>query len=139
MDLVGAVHERFEIVEIILQKGGVVNFPNEYGQTPLSYAVKINNLDLIRLFVKIGADLHVMDKDGVNLLNLAVEKGSSKTVELLFEHGVKGGPSTACWSPMCRAYLEKYLYGMAIVRKFYVLLISMQRIDLDSRHYIIAF
>jgi len=44
-----------EIVKIILQKVGDVNFPNENGETPLFYAVKRIHLELIGLlFTQFG-------------------------------------------------------------------------------------
>lgn len=40
----------------LISKISDLNMQNSYGETPLHYAVKSKNADMVRLFVSLGAD-----------------------------------------------------------------------------------
>ena len=84
-----AVFGRYvEIAKFLLEKGANPNRRNVSfdGGTPLHIAATINHLEIIRLLVENGADLHIRDNNRNTPLDLARDP---KTAHLLRELGAK--------------------------------------------------
>ncbi|MCB9061897.1 MAG: AAA family ATPase [Halobacteriovoraceae bacterium] len=54
------------MVELLLQQNAKPNQIDLAGISPLMYATKINNLDIIKLLLKYGGDPYLKSKDGLN-------------------------------------------------------------------------
>lgn len=59
------------VVEPILRHGGNVNVQDEYGNTPLHYAYKHNQLELVSLLLRHNADQNITNILGQRPADLA--------------------------------------------------------------------
>ncbi len=84
--------ERFDIVELLLDKGADVNIEDDSGYAPLhiaaSYAAK-HNPKVVELLISKGADINAKDNDGKTALAYAVEKAHTEIAKILRKHGAK--------------------------------------------------
>lgn len=64
------------MIELLIEKGAEINYAGPNKITPLHRAVMRNNVELIKLMLGFGADIHIEDKDGLDALNLAVGFGN---------------------------------------------------------------
>ena len=76
---------RSQIDEI--ENGAEVNATNEYGRTPLYWAVYDENLEIAQLLIANGADLTATDKYGNTPLHWAAESGDLDAAQLLIANG----------------------------------------------------
>src|SRR6476620_1619499 len=67
-----------------LAKDGAVNAAEVDGTTALPWAVRADNLDLVRVLVRAGADAKRANRYGVQPLTLAATNGSAAMLETLF-------------------------------------------------------
>tara|TARA_R110001592_G_C13183961_1_gene751336 strand:- start:2706 stop:4307 length:1602 start_codon:yes stop_codon:yes gene_type:complete len=56
--LLNVAINRPEVLEFLLQKGLDVNEQNEFGKTPLMYAVQFNQLEAVKILIDSGADIN---------------------------------------------------------------------------------
>lgn len=83
-----AANGSVEALRKILAAGAEVNAQNDFGATPLMWAV--TEPEKVRLLVAAGADVNIKSKMGRTALYLAAASdGSSTTVRFLLEHGAK--------------------------------------------------
>ena len=80
-----------EMVQVLLNYGLDVNAKNDWGQTPLNYALKFNPEDVdpsvVRLLLDHAADLNLQAEDGLTPLYHASKHGMVEIVRLLVERG----------------------------------------------------
>lgn len=79
-----------EMAELLIQKGADIDSRGEEGETPLFWAFRANNLELVRFFIEKGCDINARDKNGETVLILAAR--GENTVS---EDFVAGKKSTA--------------------------------------------
>ena len=53
-----------EVVQLLLEKGAVINAKDNYGNTPLHDAGLCRQLDIVQLLLKNGADITARDENG---------------------------------------------------------------------------
>lgn len=71
--------------------GAEVNKKNHSGMTSLHAALRIGSMDMVRLLLKRGANIHLADEDGSTSLHYAVARecdDDSSFVELMLELGL---------------------------------------------------
>ena len=86
-----AAYGSLEAFRTILSAGPDVNAQNDFGATPLMWA--ITEPEKVRLLVAAGADVNAKSKMGRTALYLAAANdGSAATVRLLLDHGAKVQP-----------------------------------------------
>ena len=84
---------RFDLARQFIQTGVDVNYQyplsKNYadGMTPLLYASKWNNFDLVKLLAENGANLSVRNRDGNTALSLARANGNTQIYNFLIEKG----------------------------------------------------
>jgi cytohesin len=71
----------------LIRQGIDINAKNLAGQTPLHYAIQLNNFDAAKNLIALGADVHSIDSNGNTPLHLAVIQGNVEIVNLLLGHG----------------------------------------------------
>lgn len=59
------------------------NLHNDNGYTPLQYAAMRGNAQMVELFLRNGADVNMMSKEGENAVELALKMGHSDAAEVL--------------------------------------------------------
>jgi ankyrin repeat protein len=59
------------------------NLLNDNGYTPLQYAAMRGNAQMVELFIRNGADVGVLSKDGESAVELALKLGHSEAAEVL--------------------------------------------------------
>lgn len=60
-----------------------IDFKDENGWTPLLWAVRYNNIDIVKALVSGGANVDIRANDGATVLGIAAQQNSSEMVELL--------------------------------------------------------
>ena len=65
---------------------------NDHGQTPLHTTAERGSMEVVRLYIQIGADIMAQDKDGRTPLHLAAGNAHGPAVQALLEpdDGVRG-------------------------------------------------
>lgn len=78
-----------EIVEILLNKGARVDFPDKFGNTPLMLAVQNGNFEIAEFLISQGADVNAKTLIGYTPLLYALEFGQLEIAEILVDNGAK--------------------------------------------------
>uniref|UniRef100_A0A093V213 Serine/threonine-protein phosphatase 6 regulatory ankyrin repeat subunit C n=1 Tax=Talaromyces marneffei PM1 TaxID=1077442 RepID=A0A093V213_TALMA len=63
--------------------GADIDTIDEYGRTPLHYAVTNKHIDIVKLLVERGATTTIADISGVNPMQLAAESGSEEMTQMM--------------------------------------------------------
>jgi len=91
--LLAMERKRFDLAQHFIGTGVDVNYhyplsrnPAD-GMTPLLYASKWNNYEMIRLLVENGADMNTKAADGNTALTIAETNGNNEIYNYLIEHG----------------------------------------------------
>jgi ankyrin repeat protein len=85
--------QRFDLAKQFIEAGIGVNYQYPLtkmyadGMTPLLYASKWNNIELVRLLVERGANINARAKDGNTALSIASANGNIQIYNYLMEHG----------------------------------------------------
>ena len=77
-----------EIVKFLLEKGANVNIIDNYGNTPLLWAIDKKHLEMVKLLIENGANLNVENNIGGTPLHIAVDKEHVGIARLLIINGV---------------------------------------------------
>jgi ankyrin repeat protein len=67
----------------------LANTPNEHGHLPLQAALRGRSIELARILLDAGADLHARERDTGTALHFAAANGPKQAVELLLARGAK--------------------------------------------------
>ncbi len=79
-------HKMIDTLEVLLLSSYDVNYLIR-GQTPLHFAIKNRNLDIIKLLVKHNADIEYKDNYKETALNCAVRAGDTSIIQYLLDQG----------------------------------------------------
>ena len=74
------------MVSLLLESGANINAQDDAGKTPLMYAIKGYNEELIKELLKNGADLTLRDKDGESALSLALASHMARIVDIIMKY-----------------------------------------------------
>jgi ankyrin repeat protein len=78
-----------DLVEAMLQHGAKINVRDQYGWTPLMWAVGGHHVNIVRVLLNHGADAHLADKNGVTALMLARQNQGFEIEEMLTHYGAR--------------------------------------------------
>mmetsp|Transcript_31219 Transcript_31219/g.65298 ORF Transcript_31219/g.65298 Transcript_31219/m.65298 type:complete len:387 (-) Transcript_31219:333-1493(-) len=77
-----------ELLEEVMEGECKMNDGDESGQTALHFAADRGSIDCLKLLIKNGADVNVMDCDGIGVLQTALSAGmNAESVRILLEAG----------------------------------------------------
>ncbi|XP_048775447.2 ankyrin repeat domain-containing protein 35-like [Ostrea edulis] len=77
-----------DIVEMLLcDDRCLIDTINDLGQTPLMYAITLNDLDLVKRLIKTGADVEVRDRTGKTSLLIALQDCNYDIADYLIKNG----------------------------------------------------
>jgi len=85
--------QRFDLAKQFIEAGVDVNYQyplsKSYadGMTPLLYASKWNNFELVKLLVEHGANINARATDGNTVLSIVKANGNTQIYDYLIEHG----------------------------------------------------
>ena len=104
-----AVHrKRYAIVEKLLQYGANPHLEDNAGRSALDYSIAWNDLDLVTIFMKNGAEVNAINALGLSPLHVALNCKADFIIPLLVEHGAdieKRSPRNG-YTPLFRACLS---------------------------------
>ncbi len=96
-----------EIVQKLVKLGARVNNTNNNGQTPLITActgIYFPRFETLSALLNAGADVNIVDKNGVSALHVACQTGQLNAVELLIAYGANITLANAeGWTPLSLA------------------------------------
>jgi len=75
-----------DFINTIIQNQIDVNFIDEFGQTPLILACRLNNLKLVKFILTIGGIIDFIDLSGKSALCYAQENANNEIINLLIEN-----------------------------------------------------
>ena len=79
-----------QVKAILKEQPGLLNIQGKTGYTPIHWAVHLDNFELLKLLISLGADVDVVDGAGQTPLHLAAAKGDSvEVVKVLVEAGAE--------------------------------------------------
>lgn len=77
-----------EIVLIILNSGGDINsYTKGHTETPLTYAINIPDVEMVRFLIDKGANVNYSDNNGMTPLMFAIKLGNLELVSILINAG----------------------------------------------------
>jgi len=105
-----AIKNPARILDLFIKKGALVNSKDDFGRTPLFFAVMGENVEGARFLIRNGADLNIISQDNVPLLYLAAQRGFKDMVSLLLESGapLDSASTAAKQTPLHIAALNGY-------------------------------
>ena len=83
------INNRDQLTRLLVDHDADVNVRNWRGDTPLRLTIYKNNIEITRLLLKRGADVHAIDNDGFTAGQVASRNPSPRTalIELLRQYG----------------------------------------------------
>jgi ankyrin repeat protein len=78
------------IIQELLKSGVNVNTTGEFEQTPLHLAVSCNNLEIVKLLLKFGADSNIVDERNLRPIDYAMDEKNEKIINYITSYK-KGG------------------------------------------------
>lgn len=72
--MLGAQKSYLQIINILLAAGADVNYENQFGDTPLVWAIKKGNIDVVNVLLTKDADVNHVDQYGNTSLIWAIKK-----------------------------------------------------------------
>lgn len=72
-----------DIAQILVNNGDDINAIDSEGETPLHYAVKSNNLKMVKYLLDCGADINLIDIRGMTPYTLAIKNKTEEMVALI--------------------------------------------------------
>ena len=81
-----------KFIRLSKEEGIDLNQLDEFGETPITTAIMEDIADIrwVRILLKRGAEVNVLDSDGDSALDLARYKQREDLIELLLKYGAKG-------------------------------------------------
>ena len=67
-------------IELLIDKKADLKAKDNYGKTPLHWAIGRGNTKTIELLIEAGADVNAKDNDGRTPLQLAIEEGNTDSI-----------------------------------------------------------
>jgi ankyrin repeat protein len=117
------MHQKADLVPLMLRAGASVNERDDFGRTALFYAITHpNDWEVSRLSVQLlidaGARTDVVDKSGNTLLRTAIQHRNAKCVELLCELGALKGKDVEARAVLQLAISMEETKIVEILRKY---------------------
>ena len=77
--------ESLPMVKLLVKYGADVNLPSSNGNTPLMWAARNNDVQILEYLIASGVNIEARNKEGLSALDLAVSNMSYKTALILHE------------------------------------------------------
>ncbi|KAJ7997675.1 hypothetical protein DPEC_G00214600 [Dallia pectoralis] len=113
-----AVHEAAKvgcsnIMELLLQHGGMVTERDQDGVTPMAIAAEYAHADVVEVLIYNGGDVNARAPNGDSVLFDAAGAGNTHCIDLLLRHGANPNvASLSSWLPIHRAAYEGHYLAL---------------------------
>ena len=78
-----------DVAKLLIANGADVNIQNQdYGMTPLMFAVECGDIEMSKYLIQLGADVTIENKSGISPLKTAVWQNNAKLAEILIDAGI---------------------------------------------------
>lgn len=94
-------------LKLFLERGMDLQKQGENGWTPLRSAVALGRIEVVKVLIEAGADVHEVDEKGETLLSLLLSKSDEAMVNLLKSHGVKPSPQPNLLARLIMRWLSR--------------------------------
>lgn len=78
----------YVVEHLILQNKTEINTQNKDGNTPLFHAVRTNQLNIVEVLLKYGADMYIANNNGCTPTHYALLYDQAECIKLLIQYGV---------------------------------------------------
>jgi len=79
-------NDDIQLVKNYINANYNLNIKNDYGHTPLMYAVLKNSIEIVKLLLNAGADIDKQDNNGYTALIYAAYDNNRNVIELLLDY-----------------------------------------------------
>eukprot|EP00833_Pecoramyces_ruminatium_P007239 jgi/Orpsp1_1/1181271/evm.model.c7180000076561.1 len=79
--------EKESIINLMIQNGTNVDLNDKRGNSPITYAIKNNNVEVVNILIKNKANLDQMNQDKSTPLTIAINNNNINMVKLLIDSG----------------------------------------------------
>ena len=86
-----AIYGKTQLIKKFLATGIDINTQDEYGATPLHYALQSGHTEISALLITNEAEINIPDNDGLTPLDWAKWLSQKQTADLIRKHGGKTG------------------------------------------------
>ncbi|HRX31233.1 MAG TPA: ankyrin repeat domain-containing protein [Tenuifilaceae bacterium] len=87
--IIAAMNNYKKVAELLVAGGADVNFYNNNRNTPLYYAARFGNVDVVKLLIKKKANPYIENFHGYNCLDIAKQYEKSEVANLLVDYFAK--------------------------------------------------
>jgi len=77
------------LITALLEAGATVNQPDDFGNTPLMWAVRFGQRSVVMQLLERGANTNQLESSGFTALHYATQDGDATFVQLLLDKGAK--------------------------------------------------
>ncbi|KAI0278214.1 hypothetical protein BGY98DRAFT_1096891 [Russula aff. rugulosa BPL654] len=92
-----------KVVQLLLEHEATLNARSEANNTPVYLASREGHLEVVRLLLSLGADVHIEGLRGTPF-QIATQWGHHDIAQLLLEHGAKGETITLAPAPLAATW-----------------------------------
>ncbi len=82
--------KKIEIINLLFKQGALVDYKNNYGDTPFIAALDVSEMDMRKKVVDIliagGADINAQNRNGNTHLHIAIQRGYAPWIEWLLKN-----------------------------------------------------
>ena len=76
----------YDAVELLLEANANIDVVDEYGNTPLMTTMTLEDLSIFQLILLKGADPHITNEKGLNVVMIIAKRGHIEKMKMLYEY-----------------------------------------------------
>ena len=85
-----------KVESILKAEPNLINKKSNFGISPLHLAIKVRNLEIVKLLIKYKVDINIQDKSGLSALHYSIAKNLNRISKFLITSGINIEIVTLC-------------------------------------------